>query len=298
MRIWSRSEQKYIEEQEYKKELLDFLYHTVPGRAMLKTVTNPMVSEINAWKERLPSSVGKIKPFVEQYHIDLSECERKNFRSFDDFFTRKRPYHTDAGEDELIAVADARLIARPVSEGLILRVKNSSYTLRELVGCEYDMTRYEGGTCLIYRLAMEDYHRYVYLDEGRVGKQVSIPGQLHTIRPVSIQCKAYSSNHRICTRLHTVRYGDVLQIEVGALMVGKIQNHPAKRFVRLQEKGYFRHGGSTILQFFEPGVIALDEDIRTQSMRGTECLVHIGETIGKRLNAENYQQNYRRNNYW
>ncbi len=284
MKVWSRSEQKYIEEQEYQKELLDFLYHTVPGRALLKTVTNPVVSEMNAWKERSSGSISKIKPFVERYHIDLSECEQKNFRSFDEFFTRKRPYHTDAGEEELIAVADARLLARPVSEGLVLRVKSSSYTLRELVGCAYDMSRYEGGTCLIYRLAMEDYHRYVYLDEGRVGKQVTIPGQLHTIRPVSVECRAYSSNHRICTRLHTLRFGDVLQIEVGALMVGKIQNHPAKRFNRLQEKGYFRHGGSTILQFFEPGTIVLDDDIRTQSMRGTEVLVRIGERIGRKMN--------------
>ena len=286
MRVWSRSEQKYIEEQEYQKELLDFLYHTVPGRAVLKIVTNPFFSEINAWRERSPRSVGKIRPFVEKYHIDLSECERKNFRSFDDFFTRKRPYITRAGEDELIAVADARLLVRPISDGLILRVKNSSYTLRELVGCSFDMSRYKGGTCLIYRLAMEDYHRYVYPDEGRVGKQVSIPGQLHTIRPVSAQCRAFTSNHRICTRLHTRRFGEVLQIEVGALMVGKIQNHPVKHFNRLQEKGYFRHGGSTILQLFEPGMIVVDEDIRTQSMRGTEVLVHIGERIGRMQNCE------------
>lgn len=282
MRVWNRREQKYIEEREERKELLDFLYHTVPGRAMLKTVTNPVVSEVNAWRERSPVSVNRIQPFIERYHIDLSECEKKSFQSFDDFFTRKRPYHTEAQEDELIAVADARLLSRPVSDNLVVRVKNSSYTLRELVGCSYDMSRYKGGTCLIYRLAMEDYHRYVYLDEGRVGKQVTIPGRLHTIRPVSVKCRAYSSNHRVCTRLHTAHFGDVLQIEVGALLVGKIQNHPIKRFNRLQEKGFFRYGGSTILQFFEPGVIVLDEDIRSQSMKGVEVLVHIGESIGKK----------------
>lgn len=115
MRIWNRREQKYIEEQEYQKELLDFLYHTIPGRAMLKVVTNPVVSEVHAWKERSPRSASKIAEFVERYHIDLSEYEGKIFQSFDDFFTRKREYKTDAVEDELIAVADARLLARPIS---------------------------------------------------------------------------------------------------------------------------------------------------------------------------------------
>lgn len=282
MKVWDRREQKYIEEQEYQKKLLDFLYHTAPGRILLKTVVaNPWFSEINAWRERSPRSVRKIRPFVEKYHIDMSQYEGRRFRSFDDFFTRKRAYRSNAGKNDLIAVADARLMVRPIAKGLVLRVKNSDYLLEELVGDKFDVSRYEGGTCLIYRLAMEDYHRYVYLDEGRRGKQVTIPGKLHTVRPISSRCRAFSANHRVCTRLHTAGFGEVIQIEVGALLVGKIQNHSVKRFARLQEKGYFRHGGSTILQLFEPGQIVIDEDIRTQSMRGTEVLVRIGEVIGK-----------------
>lgn len=35
------------------------------------------------------------------------------------------------------------------------------------------------------------------------------------------------------------------------------------------------------MQLFEPGVVVIDEDIRTQSMRGTESLVRIGEVIGR-----------------
>ncbi len=281
MKIWHRKEQKYIEEQEYQKELLEFLYHTVPGRILLKMiVANPWFSEVNAWFERTPRSIKKIKPFVEKYHIDLSECVKKNFKSFDDFFTRKRNYDTKAAKTDLIAIADARLLVRPITKGLIVRVKNSTYTLSELVGEQFDVSRYEGGTCLIYRLAMEDYHRYVFMDEGRVGKKVSIPGKLHTVRPVSAKSRAFASNHRICSRLHTKRFGEVLQIEVGALLVGRIHNYKISRFARLQEKGYFAHGGSTILQLIEPGKAVIDEDILRHSMQGTEVLVRIGETIG------------------
>lgn len=287
MKIWHRCRQKYIEEQEYQKELLEFLYHTVPGRIVLKfIVANPWFSEINAWYERSPRSVKKIKPFMQKYNIDLSECVKKNFRSFDDFFTRKRNYDTEADKKDLIAIADARLLVRPITKGLIVRVKNSSYTLQELVGEQFDVSRYEGGTCLIYRLAMEDYHRYVFMDEGRVGKIVSIPGKLHTVRPVSAKCRAFAANHRICSRLHTKHFGEVIQIEVGALLVGRIHNHRTSRFVRLQEKGYFAHGGSTILQLIEPEKTVIDEDIRNHSMQGVEVLVRIGETIGQGFTKE------------
>lgn len=287
MRIWHRREQKYIEEQEYQKELLEFLYHTVPGRILLKTiVANPWFSEMNAWYERSPRSIKKITPFIQKYNIDLSECTRKSFKSFDDFFTRKRNYDTQANPKDMISIADARLLVRPITKDLMVRVKNNSYTLQELVGEQFDVSCYEGGTCLIYRLAMEDYHRYVFPDEGHVGKRVNIPGKLHTVRPVSAKSRAFAANHRICSRLHTKHFGELLQIEVGALLVGRIHNHKVSRFTRLKEKGYFAHGGSTILLLIEPDRVVIDEDIRSHSMQGTEVLVRIGETIGRGITKE------------
>ena len=73
----------------------------------------------------------------------------------------------------------------------------------------------------------------------------------------------------------------MLQVEVGALMVGKIHNHPVQRFSRLQEKGYFEFGGSTIL-LLVPQSIAIDADILARTREGVETKVTLGETIGKR----------------
>ena len=52
--------------------------------------------------------------------------------------------------------------------------------------------------------------------------------------------------------MKTKHFGDALQMEVGALMVGKIANHDgAGSMRRVIEKGYFQFGGSTIILLLE-----------------------------------------------
>lgn len=50
---------------------------------------------------------------------------------------------------------------------------------------------------------------------------------------------------------------------------------------RLEEKGYFEYGGSTIVMFFPPNIM-IDEDILRQSQAGYETQVFIGDKIGQR----------------
>ena len=70
-------------------ESLHFLYRTVPGRMVLKVLTQPSVSEICG--RFLDSSLSKclICPFVKKNQIDLSEYELEQIGSFNDFFSRK-----------------------------------------------------------------------------------------------------------------------------------------------------------------------------------------------------------------
>lgn len=281
MKIWDRKKHCYIEEKEYAKKQLDFLYQTVPGRILLKCIiSRRWFSKIMAERQKTKSSVRKIQPFIEKYQIDLSGCEKKEFDSFEDFFTRKRIYKIDTGAEELIAIADARLMVFPIDSQLMLHIKNSIYSIQELIDKKEIPEAYKNGICLVYRLAMEDYHRYVYPDKGVVGEIRNIPGVLHTVRPVSEQYRVFSRNHRICTILHTNHFSDIIQIEVGALLVGKIHNHQTEMFEKLQEKGYFSYGGSTIIQLFQKDTIQIEKDIITKSKEGIEVKVSIGERIG------------------
>ena len=84
----------------------------------------------------------------------------------------------------------------------------------------------------------------------------------------------------------TVRknFGEVIQMEVGALMVGKIVNHDIKTFKRGDEKGYFLFGGSTVVLIFKENVVEIDKDILNNSRLGIETKVKLGEVIGNRVN--------------
>ena len=93
----------------------------------------------------------------------------------------------------------------------------------------------------------------------------------------------YGKNSRELTVLETDSFGRVAYIEVGAMMVGKINNyHPKERFLRGDEKGYFSFGGSTIVVLYKKDVITLDGDIAENSAEDIETTVLFGERVGKR----------------
>ena len=87
-------------------DTLQFLYHTIPGRCVLKVLTRPGISK--ACGRFLDSDLSHflIKSFADKNEIDLSEYELDGVRSFNDFFSRRikagfRP--VDMDEKHLIA---------------------------------------------------------------------------------------------------------------------------------------------------------------------------------------------------
>lgn len=282
MLIYDRAAGQLREELEYGARSLDFLYNTAFGRVLLKAFfCRGIYSKINGAYMKSRLSVRKIRPFIEKYGIDLSLCERTEFTGFDDFFTRRCRFTTDCTADELIAPCCGRLAAYPITDELTLKIKHSVYTLSELVG-GIDVSGFGEGVCLVYRLAVEDCHRYVFCDDGELIRTEELRGELHTVRPISEKYRVFSRNHRVCSLLKTERFGEMIQIEVGALQIGKITNHAVTWFSRMDEKGYFGFGGSTIIQLFKSGVIELDGDIRSNSENGIETLVRTGERVARR----------------
>ena len=83
--------------------------------------------------------------------------------------------------------------------------------------------------------------------------------------------------------MQSENFGKVLMMEVGALMVGRIVNHHEEKEVsRGMEKGYFEYGGSTVILAFQPGQVALDEDILKNTAEGFETVVKMGDAIGRK----------------
>jgi phosphatidylserine decarboxylase len=93
-----------------------------------------------------------------------------------------------------------------------------------------------------------------------------------------------AKNYRELTVLHTDHFDKVLDIEVGAMMVGKVvqQHRGAYAFFKGEEKGWFEFGGSTIVQLFKKSAVIPDDDILQQSATRVETLVRMGEKVGNR----------------
>ena len=91
----------------------------------------------------------------------------------------------------------------------------------------------------------------------------------------------YKENTREYSLLRSRHFGTVLMMEVGALMVGKIENHSESSSVkRGQERGNFAFGGSTIILMIQKDKVLPDQDILKNSRRGIETRVHLGEKTG------------------
>ena len=134
--------------------------------------------------------------------------------------------------------------------------------------------------CLVFRLSVDDYHRYCYPDTGTTKSKTAIKGKLHTVCDISDKYKVFQENSRFVSVLDTEHFGEIIMIEVGALMVGRIVNHEIVDFRKGQEKGYFRLGGSTIVVLCQAGVLKLDEDIEEYAAQGMEVRLRYGERVG------------------
>ena len=271
-----------------KKESLSilFLYRTVPGRMLLKLLIKPGISNAAAAFMSSPASRVLINPFVRKNKIDIERFVRPadGYRSFNDFFTRKlRPEYVQKKCKGPVSPCDGLLTVMHIDENTVMEIKNSEYTVRDLLRDTKLSQKYSNGTALIFRLTPSHYHRYCYCAEGRAFAPRRIEGVLHCVRPVALEThKIFARNTREYSVIKTEKYGHIIQMEVGAMLVGRISNHPfpgAARYVEAgEEKGYFEYGGSTIILLFEEG-FELSSTIRDREAVDGEIPVTIGESL-------------------
>ena len=276
---------KIVEEGTAQARIVRFLYANVAGRIVLKVLTRPCISKMAGRLLDSRASVALISGFVKSNDIDLSEYEKCDYRSFNDFFTRRiraERRRIDPDSNVLIAPCDSRLTVYDIDEGSRFEIKGRPYTMEELVHSRKLAKRYRGGKLLLFRLTVRDYHRYCYVDSGRKSKNYRLPGVLHTVHPIAAgERPIYKENAREFSLLKTERFGTVLMMQVGALLVGRIVNHHQGAKVRRgEEAGMFQYGGSTVILCLEPGRAMIDSDILSNSAAGAETRVLMGERIG------------------
>jgi phosphatidylserine decarboxylase len=291
--VFNYENQCLEQEQVYKSNVMDFLHHNVFGILLNEIViSSRWFSKIYGLIQKTSYSRQKIHKFVKKYNISQSNFLKpiESYSSFNEFFIRKisaksRPI--DSNSCHLISPADARLIAYPISKNTVIPVKGKPFSIDSLLNHKISWREYENGLCLVFRLAPIDYHRFCYIDSGFQSETFKTRGKLYSVNPMSLHSMidVFTQNVRESCQLHTINFGTVAHIDVGALVVGKIYQHKplGGQIKRGEEKGYFEFGGSTIILLFKSNSVLVDPLIMEYSKTGVETLIKMGQKIGQKV---------------
>ena len=185
---------------------------------------------------------------------------------------------------------------RKASNPLPLEIKGNLYSIEKILKAPCPEFL-KGGTLLVFRLSLPDYHRYIFPARGKLLRTKKIKGRLDSVRKEAAHFKAFSENKREISLLELSSMGKILHVEVGAMLVGHIHNHvkvesifdggvnknrkrkTEYRFKAGEEKGYFSLGGSTIVEMLSDKIV-IDEDLFENTGKGLETKLEIGERIG------------------
>ena len=268
------------------------------------------LSRVVHWATRVETPWFKnllISRFMAGFKIRLDEYLIQNprsFRSFNEFFTRAlidglRPLP----EDPSIAACpvDGKLYqAGAIEAGRIFQAKGQSFDVVSLLGGSAERAApFMGGQFATIYLAPSNYHRIHMPMNGRVYKQVYVPGRLFSVNPATARAmpELFARNERVAVIFET-EIGPMAMVLVGALFVGSIEtvwsgeitpphrrgidvqsfadDEQAIRLQRGEEMGRFNMG-STVILLTGPGVMEWSHKIRPGDA------VKMGQPLGQML---------------
>lgn len=284
--IYKRS--KHNEGVSTQDRVLRLLYGNRAGRMVLGWLIRPEVSNLVGRFMDTGLSRIMINPFIKKNDIDLSLCQKNEFESYNDFFKRKLvpgARTIDTTDEGFVSPCDSRLTVYDIedTERQTFNIKDSEYTVASLLRDKKLARHYRGGKLWLFRLCVDDYHRYIYNVSGKQSDVRRIEGVYHTVNPIASEYyDIYKENTREYCLIRTENAGTVVDMEVGALLVGRIVN----RYVdstdvrRGEEKGYFEFGGSTIILLTQKDKVTPLGRIVENSRKDIETRVRQGELVG------------------
>jgi phosphatidylserine decarboxylase len=220
--------------------------------------------------------------------LDLSDAEKKRFRSLHDCFIRRlrdgaRPI--DADPDLLVSPCDAIVGASGfVEDGLLMQIKGSPYLVRELLLDGEHADIYRNGCYVTLRLTATMYHRFHAPHDCHVESTTYISGDTWNVNPIALKRveRLFCKNERavITTRLIRADHAITL-VPVAAILVAGIRlsfldpsldlRREGPRTIHCNvplskgdEMGWFQHGSTIVM--FAPDGFNLCDDIREGTM--------------------------------
>ncbi|MDO8168049.1 phosphatidylserine decarboxylase [Candidatus Phytoplasma melaleucae] len=266
------------------------LYHKIRKnwfkRFLLKIIVSKFFTKIISVYLKSPVSRIHINKMIKKTNIDINLFCKSEFYSYNDFFTRQyKKINFSKCSDDFISPGEGEICIYPINKKSIYNIKNTKYHLNDLLKNSRLADEYVNGFLVLLRLKDTDYHRYIFIDNGYQNKNTyKIKGKLHTVNPIAFQYfNVFKENSREYNILHTQNFGQIIQIEIGALLVGKINNHNIIHFKKGQEKGFFSFGGSTIVLLVKQDKVSFDQKIIKNTQNNKETKINIGEKIGLKI---------------
>lgn len=167
-----------------------------------------------------------IRGFAKIYKIDLYEAEKdvKEYKSLDDFFTRKLKTGIRPIGQGIVHPADSDLTQMgKMSEGTLIQAKGKHYFLRDFIRNDKICDRLFDGYFFLYYLCPTDYHRVHSPVDGYITDIYYIPGKLWPVNTWSVNNikNLFSINERVVINIETSQ-GFCSLVMVGATNVGKM----------------------------------------------------------------------------
>lgn len=275
----------FFENETKQDRLLHNLYTTTFGRVILKILVSPAVSKLGGFALNSRFSKMLIKSFINNNNIDMTEFEDKSYRSYNDFFTRKireGKRHFSDDDNTLISPCDSKVSCYKLDERATFKIKGTTYSSESLLKSKKISDKFRDGYAFVLRLCVDDYHRYCYCCDGLKSEDRHIKGLFHTVNPVAFQhVPVFKENTREYCLIKSKVFGLIMQMEVGATMVGKItNNHADKRVVfKGEEKGKFEFGGSTIVLMVQKGAIKEPKIFLENTAQNCETIIKQGQAL-------------------
>ncbi|TGK00758.1 phosphatidylserine decarboxylase [Leptospira semungkisensis] len=171
-----------------------------------------------------------LKAFAKAYKINVNEAalEIQEYNSLNQFFTRALKAGAriiDSGENAAVSPVDAKITGYgDINDQVILQAKGVDYNLKELLGGEKYLSKFQNGKYITFYLSPQDYHRIHSPAYGRILGYYYEPGKLFPVNELAVFGirGLFPKNERLITFLQT-EYGLVAVIKVGASNVGRIR---------------------------------------------------------------------------
>ena len=245
---------------------LTLLWHYLLPKSLLNAFSGMLA---NARTPQLKNFL--IAYFIKRHPVNMTEALETNpfaYESFNAFFTRHlNPKARPLGKSNYLCPADGFVSqAGSLQNGRLIQAKGINYPLSQLIADDAIAHDFTNGSFITIYLSPTDYHRLHMPIDGRLIRQVYVPGRLFSVQPFTTEHipGLFAKNERLVLHFETKK-GPLILVMVGATIVGAMgtswagdikrqhemhkvdYHHQDIRVNKGEEFGYFKLGSTVIM---------------------------------------------------